>query len=78
MNERLARQEATVEDFSLASLRLSWCSDCRADQLFERLLVDEADARASAQEWACTVCGAAYFDGIDVVLEPPRRTRGVA
>jgi hypothetical protein len=52
----------------LESLRLSWCSDCRDDRLFET--VAEGAVGVTALDWACTACGAAYLDGIDVVLIP--------
>ena len=42
-----------------------WCSDCVELALFERV----SDAGAGS-EWACTACGAAYFDAIDVVADP--------
>jgi hypothetical protein len=42
-----------------------WCSDCLSIALFERIV----DAVAGS-EWACTACGAAYFDAIDLVVEP--------
>ena len=42
-----------------------WCSDCVGLALFERVL----DAGAGF-EWACTSCGAAYFDAIEVVADP--------
>jgi hypothetical protein len=50
-----------------AGLDEYWCSDCQAMALFERL------TDASASEWACTLCGAAYFDAIDLVIEPTGR-----
>jgi len=50
-----------------AGLDEYWCSDCQAVALFERLI------DASASEWACTLCGAAYFDAIDLVIEPTGR-----
>jgi hypothetical protein len=76
MNERQPRSAAADEDFSLSSLRLFWCSDCRADELFER--PPSGEAAVAYSEWACTSCGAAYFDGIDVVLEISVQKRGVA
>ena len=76
MNERRPRSATVAEDFSLSSLRLFWCSDCRADELFER--PPSGEAAAAYSEWACTGCGAAYFDGIDVVVEITAQTRGVA
>jgi hypothetical protein len=76
MNERRPRAAAVDEDFSLSSLRLFRCSDCRADELFER--PPSGEALAAYSEWACTACGAAYFDGIDVVIELSAQTRGVA
>jgi len=42
-----------------------WCSDCLGMALFERV----SDAGAGS-EWACTSCGAAYFDAIDLVADP--------
>ena len=74
MNERRPRSAAVAEDFSLSSLRLFWCSDCRADELFER----PPSGEEAYTEWACTGCGAAYFDGIDVVVEISAQKRGVA
>jgi hypothetical protein len=50
-----------------------WCSDCLAASLFERLHDDVASS-----EWACTACGAAYFDAIDLVVDPILATAGVA
>lgn len=51
-----------------------WCSDCIARSLFERV----ADA-AVGEEWACTACGAAYFDAVELVVEPNRaRMRGAS
>ncbi len=76
MNERRPESAAVGEDFSLSSLRLFWCSDCRADALFER--PPSPETAAAYSEWACTLCGAAYFDGIDVVLEISVQGRGVA
>ena len=49
-----------------------WCSDCRARALFERLV-----HAAAGSEWACTVCGAAYLDAIDLVVDPVDATRSV-
>ncbi len=49
-----------------------WCSDCVGLALFERV----SDAGAGS-EWACTSCGAAYFDAIDLVADP-RDGRAVA
>jgi len=76
-----AKQAPVADDFALLSLRLLWCSDCRGDQLFERPPAEAAEARADGAahgEWACTDCGAAYFDGIDVGIAHPEATRGVA
>jgi len=42
-----------------------WCSDCVELALFERV----SDAGAGS-EWACTSCGAAYFDAIDLIADP--------
>ena len=57
----------------LAELDEFWCSDCLSLALFERIV----DAVAGS-EWACTACGAAYLDAIDLVVEPARGARGVA
>ena len=72
------KQLPAPDDFALLSLRVLWCSDCRSDQLFERppagAEVESADdpsgqARMDG-EWACTDCGAAYFDAIDLAIAP--------
>ena len=42
-----------------------WCSDCLSRALFEHI-----DGAVAGSEWACTGCGAAYFDAIDLVVEP--------
>jgi hypothetical protein len=76
-----AAPAVTRDDFALLSLRLVWCSDCRSDQLFERPPADAADAHALAvagREWACTDCGAAYFDAIDIVIALDDAKLGVA
>jgi hypothetical protein len=41
-----------------------WCSDCRTRTLFESII--DVEARS---EWACTDCGAAYLDAIDLVVD---------
>lgn len=56
-------------DFSLFALRLFWCSDCQTDALFESTPAVNVD---SAPDWACTACGAAYFDALDTIAEPTR------
>jgi len=56
--------------------RRAWCGDCRADSLFEAVV--EEGRPAGRVAWACTVCGAAYFDVIDVTEDAPVVTRGVA
>ena len=66
-----AADDATADDFALLSLRLLWCSDCRSDQLFERPPTVES-------EWACTDCGAAYVDAIDLEIAVGGGNRGVA
>lgn len=63
-------------DATLGSLRHSWCGDCQSDALFEQLGQDASAGRS--HEWACTVCGAAYLGGIDVVAELVVNQRGVA
>ena len=63
-------------DFTLSALRLSWCSDCHEDSLFERPPADVDDLDSG--EWACTACGAAYLDGIDLFEEVKTITRVVA
>ena len=50
------------------ALRLAWCSDCRQATLFETVLDALGEHRGS--DWACTGCGAAYLDGIDITLSP--------
>ena len=65
---------AKNHDFTLSSLHLYWCSDCRADQLFET----PPPHSDGASELACTNCGAAYFDAIDVVVDEARLTRVTA
>jgi hypothetical protein len=50
-----------------------WCSDCLSRSLFERV-VDAADG----SEWACTACGAAYFDAIDLTMNARREDRHTA
>lgn len=49
----------------MAGLDEFWCSDCRTRSLFERVTAD-----GQVAEWACTGCGAAYLDGIDVGVDP--------
>ncbi|MFL6182210.1 MAG: hypothetical protein ACJ73J_07845 [Actinomycetes bacterium] len=49
----------------MAELDEFWCSDCLSMALFERMGV-----AVTGSEWACTGCGAAYFDAIDLVVEP--------
>jgi len=76
-----AKQTPVPDDFAFLSLRLLWCSDCHGDQLFERPPAEGAHAPAMGDphgEWACTDCGAAYFDGIDVVTAHDDAKRGVA
>jgi hypothetical protein len=63
-------------DVTLGSLRHSWCGDCQADALFEQLGHDAS--AGGSHEWACTVCGAAYLDGINVVAERLVAKRGAA
>jgi len=73
------KQLPAADDFALLSLRVLWCSDCRSNQLFERPPADaEVEAEAAPDlppgqaridgEWACTDCGAAYFDAIDLAI----------
>lgn len=50
----------------LSMLDEFWCSDCLAPALFERMDAGERSRRAGC-EWACTACGAAYFDAIDLI-----------
>ena len=76
MSERHPRGVESEDDYALTVLRLSWCSDCSAEQLFERPPDDAGSDRSS--EWACTVCGAAYFDGIDIVFPSRAQKRGAA
>jgi hypothetical protein len=67
----------STADCSLDSLRLAWCSDCLSDELFEGAADD--DSADGSGEWACTGCGAAYFDAIDSVLDVGAQdARGVA
>jgi hypothetical protein len=76
-----AAPAVTGDDFALLSLRLLWCSDCHTDQLFERPPAEAADAREvglAVREWACTDCGAAYFDAIDIVIALDDAKLGVA
>ncbi len=42
-----------------------WCSDCLSMALFEHI-----DGAVAGSAWACTGCGAAYFDAIDLLVEP--------
>jgi hypothetical protein len=44
-----------------------WCSDCTSRSLFESLVAETEQVAGS--EWACTACGAAYFDAIDLVVD---------
>jgi hypothetical protein len=67
VNVLLADQRGKLE------LDQFWCSDCLSTSLFERLLDDVAGS-----EWACTACGAAYFDAIDLVVDPTLATQVVA
>ena len=55
-----APTDGATEIFAL--LDEFWCSDCLTLALFERVL--EPGGAAATSEWACTSCGAAYFDGI--------------
>jgi hypothetical protein len=56
--------------------RTSWCGDCRAETMFEAVL-DETDG-ALGHDWACTVCGAAYSDLVDLPATPAAAGREVA
>ena len=72
--------DGVAHDFALLSLRLLWCSDCHTDQLFERPQADVTNGSSDSSsngEWACTDCGAAYFDAIDIVLETAGSARSV-
>lgn len=76
MSRQKADQRPPRADEAVHGLRLSWCSDCLAEALFEWLCHEAA--AVNCEEWACTACGAAYMDGIDIVAEPPTAKQGVA
>ncbi|HEX5017826.1 MAG TPA: hypothetical protein VFX15_09605 [Actinomycetes bacterium] len=58
----MAQLDDTTE---IRALDEFWCSDCLERSLFERVV-----SAAAGSEWACTSCGAAYFDAIDLVVDP--------
>jgi hypothetical protein len=57
-------------------LRLTWCSDCGGERLFEVVPAEAHHLRA--HDWACTACGAAYLDGIDLSLPQVSSWSGAA